>query len=409
MTSRVHSNRQLQTESNRHRPELQALFEYVDRRDEDERGFRTSIVEMYEHNARWSNLIIRLIVDLLALTLRPRRRSIRYIFWGTKFSEIILGLPKNEVCVIGGPKQLWFCLKHRRKFLPYMRLWSHLAAHLVKENDNNLAEIEQEIEKIRLKFDHFTKQDAVMVIDNDSMPMQRAVVLAGREARALQTVCIQDGIFQSRSPGHVMHGWYSDQFLVINQHQKDMLIQKGMDASKIKVMGFHSSPYTPKRPTAPAGKRQVCFLGQPWTKYGLERANRYEYIVSIVADTLHASGLEMTYKPHPWEKESVHLTKINNVVDISLYDAFEKYDVFISLTSTALLEAQAAGRVGIQIMDNHFDADDFSCHGGIVSIDANQDEQWQVKLVSVLYSPVSASALRNTPSKRFTKALEARA
>jgi len=203
-----------------------------------------------------------------------------------------------------------------------------------------------------------------------------------------------------------MSGWLADQLLVINDHQREMLIAKGMKAQKIKVMGFHTSPYRPKRATAAAGQRKVCFLGQPWVKYGHERAERYLKIVERAATALHEAGIEMSYKPHPWERGSDHLNSIKNVVDITLNDALENYDAFISLTSTALIEAQAAGRVAIQIMDEAFDADDLSVHGKITTINSNITDSWPEEILGALHT-LSATITQTQPAHtRFIKALE---
>jgi hypothetical protein len=384
--------------------EIKSLYEYVERRDEGEPGFRASIATMYEHNARWSNPAIRLVVWAAALMLAPRNGTVKYFFWGNKFQEIILGLPRQEVCVIGGPKQLIFCLKHRIPFLANMHLWKLLALGL-QNNHHHSGYIKKLIEKNGLDLKKKASHEAALIVDNDSLPMQRAIILAGRIAH-LKSACIQDGIFQGKSPGHIMHGWFADQFLAINEHQKQMLTAKGMDAQKIKVMGFHSSPYRPKRPTAPPGQRKICFLGQPWNKYGQERLDRYMDIISKTAAVLRAAGIEMSFKPHPWERGSDHLKLIANVVDIPLHDAFEEYDVFISLTSTALIEAQAAGRVAIQIMDDQFDADDLSVHGKISVIDVATDDNYQARLLIALSAPVSPPDNIPSAATRLNSALQ---
>lgn len=384
--------------------DIEALYEYVERRDDGEPGFRTSIAEMYKRNARWGNPIIRRAVEMAALTLVPRNGVVKYFFWGTKFKEIIQGLPRKYVCVIGGPKQLAFCFQHRIPFIPNMRLWKPLYFGLEEKSFFD-KEISSLVEKTSLQLTKKASPEAILIVDNDSLPMQRSIILAARLAN-LRTACIQDGVFQSKSPGYIMHGWFADKFLAINKHQKNMLIAKGMDSRKIKIMGFHSSPYLPKRPTAPAGQRKVCFLGQPWNKYGYKRFSRYMEIISNTAAVLRKAGIEMSFKPHPWERGEDHLKHIANVVDISLSEAIEEYDVFISLTSTALIEAQSAGRVAIQIMDDAFDADDLSVHGNISVVDANAEDNFQESLLIALSAPASHPGVMQSAATRFKSVLQ---
>lgn len=393
----------------RQHDDIESLYEYVRRRDEGEHGFRASIAAMYERNARWSNPALTLAVIALGKMLEPAAGSVKYFFWGSKFEEIILGLPKDEVCVIGGPKQLKFCLKNRIRFIPHTSLWKTLANGLAHERrQNSDPEIEKNIRKFGNLLKKMASEKCVLIVDNDSLPMQRSMILAGRRA-GLESICIQDGIFSSKSPGHIMHGWHADQFLAFNEQQKSMLAYKGMNPQKIKVMGFYSSPYTLKRTTAPAGQRKICFLGQPWNKYGAERAKLYLEIVNKTASTLSAKGIAMNYKPHPWERGSVHLQNIENVIDVTLHDALEHHDVFISLTSTALIEAQAAGRVAIQIMHDVFDADDLSAHGKIISIDATNNKNWQNILSNSIDAPTFEKEHNKIPAEKFIEALECQA
>lgn len=385
--------------------DIEALYEYVERRDDGEPGFLGSIACMYKRNAMWSNKLVRYGVCMFAWVLRPKKCSVKYFFWGTKYAEIILGLPRSQVCVIGGPKQLLFCLKHRVPFFVNMNLWKVLARDIgAKRTEKGNRKLAKLITDCARKLKNIAIPEAVIVVDNDSLPMQRSLILSARAAN-FKTICIQHGIFQNKSPAYVMDGWFADLFLAINENQRNMLIAKGMDSRKIKIMGFHSSPYLPKRPTAPAGQRKVCFLGQPWNKYGHKRFSRYMEIISNTAEILRKAGIEMSFKPHPWERGEDHLKHIANVVDISLSKAIEEYDVFISLTSTALIEAQSAGRVAIQIMDDAFDADDLSVHGNISVVDANAEDNFQESLLIALSAPASPPAAIPSAAIRFKSVL----
>lgn len=345
------------------------LFEYVTKRDQSENGFRNSIISMYENNTRWSNLIIRALVHALATFLKPPAGRPRYFFWGIKFEELILSLPKNEVCIVGGPKQLLFCLKNRRAFLPAMSLWSLLLKGLQHgPNCENDQHITSQVMVLSRRLRSIAASDAVFIVDNDSLPAQRAAIQAARFGNIRQSVCIQDGIFQKRSPGHILHGWFADLFFVIDKNQKNLLMGKGMPENKLRIMGFHSSPYLPKRSLSPPSCRRVCLIGQPWAKYDEVKGARYLLIFKNIYDILCDAGCDVAFKPHPWERGSAYLNKIPGVVDISMAEALENYDVFISLTSTALLEATLSSRIGIQIIDEIFESDRFSEYSAVLSM-----------------------------------------
>ncbi|WP_416137042.1 hypothetical protein ACM26W_11000 [Halomonas sp. HK25] len=352
------------------------IFEYVAKRDAKEKGFRDSIMAMYKRNATWSNVILRAIVNSLALFIRPRKNSIKYFFWGTKFEELILTLPQHEICVVGGPRQVIFCLKNKLYFIPEARLWAPLYEGMRSGRmvgiDTRLSCI---ITSLGSKIKKCSHKDAVFIVDNDSLPAQRLAIISARKAGVTKSICIQHGIFQSKSPGDIFDGWFSDRFFVINQNQKQLLIDKGMDAGKIEVMGFHSSPYKPARPLSPPGSRKVCLIGQPWGKYGKGREEKYLKILDKVTNILHGKGYQVCFKPHPWERGSDYLKNFSNVVDISMSDALENYDAFISITSTALVEAAVSGRIAVQLVDPEFDADRLSSEfSEVVSLDVDAEE-----------------------------------
>jgi hypothetical protein len=72
-----------------------------------------------------------------------------------------------------------------------------------------------------------------------------------------------------------------------------------------------------------------------------------------------AAGIAVYYKPHPYEDKRFFPTNAK-IARTKLADALANYDVFISLTSTALIEASLCGKIAIQLFDEEFEADDFS-------------------------------------------------
>lgn len=385
---------------------VRVLREYVIERDVGEKGFRQSVISMYEHNAKWSNPFMRFLVHAVGVFLRPRARSLKYVFWGVKFEELILNLPRSEICVVGGPKQLIFCLKNRLAFLPAMDLWLPLLRDVKGEaSDRNDQKILSCLSSLSSRLRRVFATDAVLIVDNDSLPAQRAVIQAARSAHIDQVICIQHGVFQRRSPGHVLDGWFSDRFFVIDENQKELLVEKGMSAEKISVMGFHSSPYLPQRPISAPLRRKVCLVGQPWGKYGKVRGERYLLILKKLYDSLLRAGFQVFFKPHPWERGSAYLKEIPSVVDLSMTEALETYDVFVSLTSTALLEATASGRIAVQVVDPVFDADRFSDFSNVVSIDFD-DALFDRRIQLAVQSRGEFLVAQSKPLvQRFTEAL----
>lgn len=341
-------------------------------------SFHDSILASYKTYARWSNAAVRLVLFSVALVLSPRKRSVRYFFWGTKNERLILSLDRKETCVIGGPLQLIFCLRHRRQFLPCTTLigniWVAFVRGLCNQPRRNDALLQNSISRFRRSFQIFSAPHAALVLNNDSLPMQRMLILAVKTTNISRTICIQHGIYQSKSHPSVVDGRYCDIFLSLHEYQKSILIEKGIQESKIRVVNFFSSAYNPVRQTATPGTRKIMFIGQPWFKYGPSRSQRYLEIVNRLNRLLCDNQLRLFYKPHPWEVGSPYLSALHSVINISLIKAIEDYDVFVSFTSTVLLEVRSAGRVSIQLYDPIFDCDDFSIYDGVLSIPTNHND-----------------------------------
>lgn len=375
-----------------------AIYEFVEQRTKADAEFKDSVISMYKRNARWSNFWLRNLISGVAFFFRPQKKEIKYFFWGNKFEEIILDLNKKEVCVLGGPKQLVFCIKNGVKFLPVMGLWGQLLKGLL-DGEGKLKG-KRNIEKLLNKY---SAKKSWLIVDNASLPMQRAMI----DAFSLtgKSICIQHGIFQSGTPANLLDGWFADIFLVMDKSQRDLMHAKGMDLSKLKVMGFHSSPYIPVRAISSSSIRKLCFLGQPWARYGDSRGKLYLDILMKIRKLATKENFEFIYKPHPWETGLDYLNDIEGCVKCEMNQALENYDVFVSLTSTALLEAVNSGRVAIQIRDENFLCDDFSKFSSVKSLDLqNVNFEQDFKAYFSIEPPQIVNAAK--PAQRFLSIIE---
>jgi hypothetical protein len=84
-------------------------------------------------------------------------------------------------------------------------------------------------------------------------------------------------------------------------------------------------------------------------------------IVRLALETCTKHGLEFRYRPHPAEDLSTITDIVGNwrILPTSqpLVEVFRDYSVFLSLTSSAVVEAGLYGRVAIQIYDDVFEFD----------------------------------------------------
>lgn len=346
--------------------QIDKIYEYVYRRSQEEKNFVSSIKSMYLKNARYCGFGIAHLLKLL----NRKPLYAKYIFIGNRFGDLIDGLPREEVLIIGGPKQAIFCYKNGYSFTSNCHLWSLLVKGFQgKEKTIQIEKASSDLTKLYSKY-----KNAVVIVENDSLPLQRLHIVAARNA-GLYSVCIQHGIFQSTSPAYVVDGWFSDKMYVFDKHHRNFLIEKGISAEKLFVMGYHSNPYSTKLSLKEKGRRRVCILGQPYVRYDKNLIKFYLKVINDLAFKLDGKGIEFIFKPHPWERGEAYLGSLPNVLDISILTALDEFDVFISFTSTALLEATIAGRMAIQLIDVNFKGDIFEEFGYAYSVKSDNFDE----------------------------------
>lgn len=338
------------------------IYDYIKIRNGSDEKFLSAVKQQYTKNTAYSNVVMRGLLSPVFKYLKPRAK-VQFIFFSNKYSNIILNLPKGSTCLIGGPKQVNFCLKNRIPLISNMSYWSVLNNGLSDLNaPEKLKLIHHKMVEI---ISPYITNDTVFVVDNDSMPMQRAIINVMRELN-VKICLIQDGLFQSLTPANFIHGWKSDIILCYDVHQQKILSEKIRTEAKIDVVGF----YKPiKFETIPQNGRRICFLGQPWFKYGADYQERYLEILHLVNETLTEKSV--SFKPHPWEMDAPYIDDIKNLYTGSMDQALNNFDCFISLTSTALYEATIAGKLSIQVLDDKFECDDFQKYGYAYSIDVD--------------------------------------
>lgn len=342
---------------------LNSVYEYVISRSKDNNKFRQSILDQYQRNARFSRMHIKALLLPLFMLTKAREKK-KYFFFSTKYDEIIKKLPRDEVCIIGGPKQLLFAVKNNLSLISNMDFWGELSEGLKDYKispglPGKSRALEAEIRKLILP-------NSVFIIDNDSMPMQRLLIDIMRKCGA--KIClVQDGIFQEKTAPHIIHGWYSDRVLCYDVYQQKIIANKLPSHIRIDVVGFYKKIHFYE---LSKNACKICFLGQPWYKYGEDYCEKYLSILSSVENVFQ--NHEFYYKPHPWEDNAPYIHTIKNIVKGSMDEAFGNFDVFISLTSTALLEATLAGKIAIQVIDDKFECDDLATYNYAYSLPSGE-------------------------------------
>ena len=215
-----------------------------------------------------------------------------------------------------------------------------------------------------------------VVLKNDSLFLERAVIAAARSA-GIPTVTIQHGLFMAAAGSHTWDGRWTDHMLVWGEHFRDLYLAEGMvPEGRIHLLGY---PFP-----VPAGvgrgrvpPRALCLLGQPWELNSEAlRAEKHRVIGELLAGAPR-HGLSLDYRPHPAESRedlraafpSLRLTGEEE----PLTETIRRRDLFLSWTSTALIEAALQGRSAVQIGSEVIPMDDFGAVGACHSIPGDRE------------------------------------
>lgn len=317
------------------------------------------------------------------------------VFCGARFDDLILSVGAiRAIKVVGGLRELRFPLSRR---CGYYCTWG-LAYDLYQVF---LSGDEQALEYLLRRCVKHLRQWEVkaIVVMSDSLPLERLWIAAAREL-GIRSICIQHGLF-SESGGVINDGKYADVMAAYDQYQVDILKRTG--ALNPVVFGF----YEDVKPRVWRERRSVvCILGQPWPQYYEDKGDVYKSLLSSLVSILSPGGIHIVYKPHPGEVGvRDYIDGGVELADLSLGAAFDKYDIFLSFTSTALFEASLAGKLAIQIFDERLSSERFSEMGYAHTLQSNSLDNQLLELIR-MGSPFMPFSDSRTVAQRFLALME---
>jgi len=379
------------------------LLKYVTELEPVYDELRHMLFRVYKRNS-----VVSLgLAPILKLFSKPIG-NIKFLFYGSKYLELITSLTEDDksVGIIGGPKQWALCQKLHIPFFSNAHAWQALAKTLnSKPNEKRLQQLLEEFSSSFRGSDN-----RYLILDNDSVPMQRLLSLAASTA-GVRTIYLQDGLLQNASPDAFLIGRHADFVFSYDMAQANVFKNKGIPEDKVRVMGFYSDHYKKEIAVLRAGaSRKVCILGQPWFECSKNIGEFYLMETMNLLRTLKQKGFELYFKPHPREKKESYLTEISGFAEIQLStmnEAVRLFDVFLAYSSTALYEATLHDRVAIQLWHENFGCDKFQNIGYAYTLELD-DQTDMAKLSDTIShnSPFGIHQSDEIVSDRFLKCIE---
>lgn len=283
-----------------------------------------------------------------------RARGATYAFHSTRLADLIGGLGRHEALIFGKPQEFMFSV---RRGMPFYPVYEFIPELFRLFSTDPLLESRDAARLISRAVRLFTHLDIKnLIIWNDSLFLERFLVYCARQA-GVRSVCVQHGIFQSITDMRVLDGHYADYMLVFGESQRQLYQYADFPVEKVRVLGYPF--HLPKMKPVNSLPISVCILGQHWESISTYLGNKKMRLFCHMIGKFQAAGIAVYYKPHPYEDKRFFPTNAK-IARTKLADALANYDVFISLTSTALIEASLCGKIAIQLFDEEFEADDFS-------------------------------------------------
>lgn len=399
---------------------LEEIFSYVETRAEagepDFKNTYTNALALFRERYRRYYPLLRPLEQTWNVANGRTRTDI--LFVGIRFADIILSASKHYrvKLAVQGERDLRWCIQHK---IPPVIAWKWRIelskAHSAYESgdpyhlylQNIIAGVETALHRLSPR---------AVVLENDSLFMERALVLAARNLR-IPTFTIQHGLFMKAASPHILDGHSTDYMLVWGDFFRKLYVDKGILSPKqIEILGY---PYLlterHKSPTANLNASTACIFGQPFEAYDETlREPRYSMVANIVK-ACETVAVAPTYRPHPAENRGEVQRRFPTLTMTdpleSLQKTIETHDIFFSLTSTALIEAALLGKIAVQVLHDRFVADNFEVLGVCKSIE-NDVSALKEYLRDVRRSPsipsVSPAYIDTSthPGERFREILE---
>jgi len=266
-----------------------------------------------------------------------------------KFTPLIRAAQKyySIGIIVQGKKDRLFAIKNFINYIGTTDLNQCVHDYLANKDTKNLYNLVEKAED-RLKV---AKPDFI-IFGLDVLPIERAIILAARKM-SIPTIVIQDGVYDSNFP--LFECNVADYILFWGEHFKDLWISRNKKRPENSyVLGY---PYLINKnyELKTNDSHLVCYLGQDFERYNRDNLIPKLETIKAIYEICKNLGLKFIYRPHPGD-DRAYLSK--NLLDVQftredekIEESLNRADIFISLNSTALIEAAMRSKIALQLMD----------------------------------------------------------
>ncbi len=328
----------------------------------------------------------KLYNKVLKLFFKRNKKGKKFLFYGTrKYPSIPSETNKNHkvTMLVSGKSDRLLAFKNLIGYISISDLHRDIYNYLNQKDDKYLYELIKKLEE-RIK----TINPDYIVLSGDCLPIQRAIILASKKLEAI-TIFIQDAIYGSTFP--LIDGRVVDYVLVSGQYFKNLYIKEGFRKSEdIYILGYPQTIEKNKEKQIAKKYYTVYYLGQNLEMYDKNLLDIKLKTVRKINKICKKIGMKFIYRPHPGDDRKMLKNRLPEVSFTSkkesLTETFKKGDIFISFSSTSLVEAAMRSKLCLQLINFPGKMDNFKKLG--ISDDTfNTIEELEKYLIELSKSP----------------------
>lgn len=295
----------------------------------------------------------------------------KILFQWVKSPDIILKVRKRYFVnlIADGKKERLFALRNFIGYLNVTDLEQYVYDYLEKKDIKYLYELLRKTEE-KLKL----IKPGYVVLWNDSLPIERAIVLVSKKL-GICTIDIQPGIYSK----NIIDGKVADYKLVWGNYVKDLYVSQGIrKPEEIYILGY---PYLIPRIKKTAKKKEkytLYYLGQNYEDFNERLFKSKIETIKSINNICYRLNINFIYRPHPAENRNRTKEEVPEVCfspkEAALEDSYKNGDIFVSFSSTSLVEAAIISKVSLQLINYPLEIDNFekigACHKSFYSTEA---------------------------------------
>ncbi|MCX6723781.1 MAG: hypothetical protein NT155_01240 [Candidatus Staskawiczbacteria bacterium] len=200
-----------------------------------------------------------------------------------------------------------------------------------------------------------------IVLTYDVFPIERAIVMIGRKL-GIPVLVIQHAIHNMPNP--VLDFKTAEYVLVWGNYFKEICLTKNMrKPENVYVLGY---PHTIEKKGGSLANKSalvVCYLGQDLQRHNKELLKVKLGTINYLSEICKKLNIKFIYRHHYAEDRGFLMKKLPNIrftpEKEKLENTLDKADIFISFSSTSLVEAAIRSKISLQLMNYPAYVDNF--------------------------------------------------